>query len=165
MSDRELSLDYASYTGAAVKRTIGSIRHDSSSHFDDGPLTEYMCVETGVGSGSVYRENDLFSTEAEAQYAANIRAEKQNAETEWVVKLYNKTLKVSDYQLDAAALKLAKDMKSRWASLVWNINDLFEEIDEAESKDDILELIDQYKRWRMEGDIEDVRAELADATQ
>lgn len=158
MSDRDLSLDYTSYTGAAVKRTVGSIRHDS--HSGDGARTEYMCTETGVGGGTIYREDDLFSTETEAQAAANLRAAKQNAETVWVVNLYNKTLEISDYQLDSAALKLAKDMKSRSGSLVWNVSDLFDEISEAESKDDILELIDSYKRWRMEGDIKEVRSAM-----
>lgn len=163
VSDSGLSLTYTTYTGVAAKRTIGSVRHDSFGHFgEEGPRNEYMCSETGVGGGTIYRECDLFTTEEEAMAVAELRAAEHNAKTEWVVKLYNETLEISDYQLDAAALKLAKDMKSRWGSLVWNVSELFDEIGEAESKDDILELVDQYKRWRMESDMKDVRAALAE---
>jgi hypothetical protein len=33
----------------------------------------YMCYETGIGSGSIYNEKDLFKTKEEAQDACDIR--------------------------------------------------------------------------------------------
>lgn len=161
MSDRDLSLEYAQFVGNARKLNIGSVRHDSHN-FGEGAKTEYMCLETGIGNGSIYREHDLFSTEEEAQAVAEIKAAKLNKDTDWVVKLYNKTLEISDYQLDAAGIHAAKEMKSRWASLAWNVNGLFDEISEADDKDAILELVDDYKRYNMERDIADVRAALAE---
>lgn len=49
------------------KLTIGSVRFDSYERYDKyhDPYT-YMCKETGVGSGNVYRENQLYSTKEEA---------------------------------------------------------------------------------------------------
>lgn len=43
--------------------TIGSIRIDTADK--DRPIS-YMCVETGVGSGSVYDEQNMFATDEEA---------------------------------------------------------------------------------------------------
>ena len=42
--------------------TIGRVTYD-----DEGP--QYMCEETGIGSGRLYREKDLFATEREAHDA------------------------------------------------------------------------------------------------
>jgi len=46
-------------------RTIGSIRIDTSEKHEN--KVSYMCRETGIGSGNIYRESDLHSTEFEAQ--------------------------------------------------------------------------------------------------
>ena len=52
-----------------VERTIGSVRVDTGDK--DRPVS-YMCTETGVGSGSVYDEKDLFASKPEAEiYAAS----------------------------------------------------------------------------------------------
>jgi hypothetical protein len=71
--------------------TVGQIRVTETSPkcrsgWDNDPLfkEEYMCVETGVGSGQIwtYGEN-IFATEADAQagvVAHNQRAYKQRAE-------------------------------------------------------------------------------------
>ena len=54
---------------AKVSRlTVGSVRTDTASK--DEPIS-YMCVETGIGSGVVYRENQLYFLESEALAAAN----------------------------------------------------------------------------------------------
>lgn len=53
--------------------TIGSIRIDT--HDTVNPV-EYMCVETGVGSGSIWYESRLFATKE----AADIVGEKKTAE-------------------------------------------------------------------------------------
>lgn len=51
--------------------TIGSIRIDTN----DKDAISYMCVETGVGSGTCYPEYDFFSTIDEANRAANAKAD------------------------------------------------------------------------------------------
>jgi hypothetical protein len=47
-------------SGRVVSMTIGSVRTDSASK--DRPV-EYMCVETGVGSGRIWDEQDLYPEE------------------------------------------------------------------------------------------------------
>lgn len=159
MNDRDLSLKYQAHVPHARRLTIGSVKYDSHGHFSEPePRKEYMCVETGVGGGNVYREDSLFLTEEEALCAAEKLAATVNSETPYIVKAFDKTLEISDYQLDSAALKLAKDQLSRWGGILWNVNDLFAEIGEAEGKDAIVDLIDDYRRRYLEGDLKDLRA-------
>lgn len=67
----ELSLAYTASVPAVRKLTIGSVRYDSHDTWGEGKSpASYMCEETGVGGGSVYNEDRLFATEAEAQVAA-----------------------------------------------------------------------------------------------
>jgi hypothetical protein len=144
----DLRLDYTAHVPSVAARTIGSVRVDTHPGFsgDDDPHT-YMCTETGVGSGNVYRERDLFATEDEATKAAEAKAALANTTTEWIVKLYDKALEISDYQLENAALKAAKDESSRARSMIWNIGNLFATIEEADDKDAILEAISDYKNF------------------
>lgn len=146
----EMSLTYSAYTTSVRQLTIGSIRHDTYDGWDNG--TRYMCDETGVGGGSVYNESDLFPTKEEAEAVATLKAAKQNETVEYVVKAYNQSLEVSDYQLSNAGLKIAERAQSEARSLLWNLNDLFSLIDEADDKDAILELVDDYKRYTFERD-------------
>lgn len=51
----------------AVPRTIGQVRVLSESKTNRGKkVVEYMCRETGIGSGQIYKEADLYSTLEEA---------------------------------------------------------------------------------------------------
>lgn len=59
-------------TPSARCLTIGSIRIDTA---DTNKPISYMCIETGVGSGSVYYEDKLFLTEKDAIDAATVEAE------------------------------------------------------------------------------------------
>lgn len=150
-SDRDMTLDYSAYVPTSKQLTIGSVQYNSApASYDHG--ARYMCRETGVGSGSVYNEVDLFQTEEDALAAAQVKASLANTETKWVAELYNKTLSISDYQLESAALKLASDAKSRANSLLWNLNGLFETIQEADDKEAILEAVEDYKKYEWEGD-------------
>lgn len=145
-ADRDLMLDYSAFVPFVNKLTIGSIQVNTAPFsYDSG--NRYMCLETGVGSGSVYDEDKLFETEEDATRAAQALADVQNVEVEWVAKLYDKTLTVSDYQLENAALKAATQEKSRASSLLWNLSDLFGKIDEAETKDEILEAVSWYREY------------------
>lgn len=145
-SDRDLVLDYSAYTPVVQRRTIGSIQVNTAKD-SYGAGNSYMCIETGVGSGSVYREAQLFASESEAMAAAQEMAASQNNTTDWVVTLYNKTLKISVYQLDNAKLKLASEAQARARSMIWNLGDLFSQIENASTKDEILEAVQEYRDY------------------
>ena len=151
-SKDELSLDYTAHVPSVRMLTIGSVRYNSADHG-----AEYMCVETGVGSGSIYRECRLFDNEADALAAAEIEAAHSNVTVEWVAQRYNRALEISDYQLSSAALKEAADFKSRASMLLYNISDLFAAIEEAGDKDAVTEAVDEYRRWYWERDLKEVR--------
>lgn len=76
------------YIGPQVLiRTIGSIRIDTGN--SERPV-EYMCVETGVGSGTLYDEKSLFATHEEALALANKMAEGINNQKKDTDTKYNK---------------------------------------------------------------------------
>jgi hypothetical protein len=147
----ELSLSYTAFTPNIQRLTIGSVRYDSHS-YSEGAVTEYMCHETGVGSGSIYKETDLFASEEDALRVAEIRSSHANETTEWVAKRYNRTLSLSDYQLSSAMLENAEREKSKARSMLYNIGDLFATIREASDKEAILEAVEEYERWHMDDD-------------
>jgi hypothetical protein len=147
----ELSLAYAASVPLVQKLTIGSVKYDSHPGSGRSPA-QYMCRETGVGGGTIYDEARLFATEEGAQRAAEAMAAHQDQTTGWIVKQYNKSLSISDYQLENGKLKLAGDAETRARSMLWNIGDLFDKIDRAEDKDEILEAVADYKRWDWEAD-------------
>lgn len=150
-NDRDLTLDYSASVPCTKQLTIGSIQFNTAqTSWDHG--SRYMCQETGVGSGTIYNEADLFLTEEEAFAAAQTKATLANTETKWIVQLYNKTLKISDYQLDSAAMRAAKEEKSRASSMLWNLNDLFSRIEEADDKEAILETVEDYKKYEWDND-------------
>lgn len=158
-ADRDLTLDYSAFVPSVERLTIGSIQVNTAPmSYDTG--NSYMCRETGVGSGSVYRENDLFETEEAATLAAQFKANEQNTTVEWIVKLYNKSLKISDYQLESAALKLAAQQKSRASSMLWNLTDLFGRIEDADDKDAILEAIKEYREYEWQSDKDEAAKEM-----
>lgn len=142
----DMSLDYTASVPSVARLTIGSVRHDSNER-GNRSATSYMCRETGVGSGSVYDEARLFETETGAMAAAALMADEANQKTEWIVKQYDQALSISDYQIENAAMKLAQDAKSRAGSMLWNLSELFDKIAEADGKDEILEAVEDYKRF------------------
>lgn len=162
MSDTGLSLDYTAHVPSVRRLTIGSVQFNSAvGSYDSG--ARYMCIETGVGSGSVYDEANLFQTEQEALTASEVMAKLANTEIGWVVKLYDKTLEISDYQIEHAKMVLANQYRSEIGSLFWNVSDLFDAIEEAGDMDAILELVDDYKRFTWERDKERFAAQGMEA--
>jgi hypothetical protein len=108
-SSDPLNLKYSVWVPTARKLTIGSIRANTAS--DEG--NSYMCLETGVGSGSVYYEAALHETEAEALAAAEIKAAINNADADgWVAQQFNKTAQFCDYELKDAEMAAAKSASS-----------------------------------------------------
>ncbi|UIJ43762.1 hypothetical protein LZK98_11735 [Sphingomonas cannabina] len=79
--DGRTKLTQHSYVACTVPLTIGQVRIEwpkSSFDRDDDPVS-YMCNETGIGGGSVYRESCLFDNEADAYASAKAMADEQNA--------------------------------------------------------------------------------------
>ena len=143
----DLRLDYTAYEGHTVPLTVGSIRIDTA---DENPVS-YMCRETGVGCGSIYYETDMFRTVEEAEAAAAAKAAVANTTAEWVVKLYNRTLAVSDYQLDNAALSAARDSLS--ATRV-DVSMLFDDLRDCETMDEVRARLDKGFKPRSEEPVE-----------
>jgi hypothetical protein len=101
-----------------------------------------MCQETGVGSGSIYYEGDLFHTRDEAMVAAEAKAAAANLETEWVVKQYDRAVKLSDYQLSSAMIEAARATKVRNEV---DISMLFDDLRDCETIEQVREKLDGFK--------------------
>lgn len=147
----ELTLDYTAHVPTVERLTIGSIQVNTAPmSYDTG--NRYMCNETGVGSGTVYSESDLFDNEESAKLSAEFKANEVNTTSEWITALYNKSLAISDYELDSAALKEAKEAESRARRMVYGLEDLFGQIAEANDKEAILEAVKDYRDYSWEND-------------
>lgn len=152
-SHDELSLAYTAHAAAARQLTIGSVRHDShEGAFGNHERNTYMCQETGVGGGTIYYESNLFSTEAEALVAAELMAAKNNSTLKHIVDRYNRSLEISDYQLESGLLKQANEAAAKARGLLWNLNELFSSIEEADDKEAINETVEDYKRYQWQRD-------------
>jgi hypothetical protein len=62
-------LRYQGYATHVQRLTIGSVRIDTAEREDP---VQYMAHETGVGSGSIYRERSLYPTKDEATEASDL---------------------------------------------------------------------------------------------
>jgi hypothetical protein len=94
----------------SVRRlTIGKITASTHASYGDRDRVEYMCSETGIGSGSIYQESQLFSTEDEAMAVAIAEADKRTAEYASVPKAMSEraleklTIKDADLEATRAA--------------------------------------------------------------
>ncbi len=142
-SDDALRLDYVVHAPSATQLTIGKITASMATGDDRDAGTKYMCEETGIGSGSLYRENDLFETQGEALAAAQVMADATNENPDlWVAQQYNKTLRYCDYELKDAKIEAADHR--RIASQV-RIGMLLDDLNEAESVDDVRREIERYR--------------------
>lgn len=147
-SDDKLSLDYAEFGPAAQCLTIGSVRLDTAPHSNDDPVS-YMCHETGVGSGTIYRESRLHSSQAKAMAAATLLATDQNKTTPWVAEIYDRTLSLSDYQFDNALAKAGRDQLIKTNT---DVQMLFEDLRDCEDMDAIRARLEEGFRPRAEVD-------------
>jgi len=84
-----LSLSYTQHVPHVRKLTIGSVRTDSAA---EHPVS-YMAKETGVGSGSVYYESNLFDDEQSAMAYAIARCAELQAEQN----MTPETMKVAEH--------------------------------------------------------------------
>lgn len=137
-SEEGLSLEYSEFIPAVNTLTIGSIRVDTNDA--DRPVS-YMCRETGIGSGTIHYEADLHATEEEAQAVAEEKAKTLNATTDWVVKQYNKTVSLSDYQLSDATLKSARNLINSHSV---KLEMLFADLRDCETVERVKEVLDTF---------------------
>ena len=135
-SEPDLALTYNAFEPTTQRLTIGSIRVDTASDSQN----EYMAYETGIGSGNIYRENTLFPSQDQALEAAKIMASEQNTTTPWVVKQFNRSLDISDYELSNAMLKLARDKRIK-ASV--DVEMLFEDLRDCETLDEVKDRLEE----------------------
>ena len=90
------SLIYYEVTTHIRKRTIGSIRIDTAEK--EHPI-EYMCVETGVGSGTIYKEIDLYGTRGAAELYGEQLVAKENKRNPKLLEKYNARVSLSAHNL------------------------------------------------------------------
>lgn len=136
-NDRDISLKYQSSEPEARQLTIGSYEIRTSPFSDDDKV-KYMCRETGVGTGQVYNERDLFWEETEALNVATLRAQEENNTNTFIVTLYNKSLEISDYQL-SPALKIAETYRQR--DIEHKLTDYLNEINDAQDMDEVKQIL------------------------
>lgn len=151
----ELRLKYTQFVPSVRALTVGQIKASTAVGDDWDAGNSYMCHETGIGSGSVYRERDLFATQEEAHAVSLIKAGIANSDQGcWVAKQYNKAARFSDYQFSEARSEAACDL-ARMYSI--RVQYLFEEIKDAERLDEVRAAVE---RWA-ETSGEDIEALLA----
>mgnify|MGYP001162014749 CR=1 FL=1 len=135
----EASLEYTEMDPVVRALTIGSVRIDTNS--DDGAV-EYMCVETGVGSGTIHRERNLFEDEASALEAAMLKAATDNASIEWIVKQRESALALSDYQLTDAIKQAAEKKRFAWEA---HVEMLFADLRDAQDMDEVRRVLGTFE--------------------
>lgn len=147
-SNRELSLDYSWYVPSVSELTVGLVRASSEAGEEYGQGNEYMCRETGIGSGTLYRESSLFATREEAVAASQIKADLQNADAEhWVAKQFNASIKFADYELKDAVMEAAASQSRR---ALYDVQYLLESLDEAETLEEAKERIADWREKKAE---------------
>lgn len=110
------TLQYSEHVPYVQKLTVGSIRIDTgnaqSSWSDD--VVQYMCCETGVGSGTIWNESQLYASKELALRAATIECDEKNAQDEKtperITKMYGRHLRLCNAAVDHAE-RQASDAK------------------------------------------------------
>lgn len=100
------SLEYQKFTAWVEPLTIGSIRIDTAEEYRD--VVQYMRRETGIGSGQIYQQSKLYSTQEEALAAAQAMADEGNAKIVATAEHITK-LDMSMHTVDVAAMRGLRD--------------------------------------------------------
>lgn len=104
---------YQEYAPSVVQLTIGQVGLD-----EDGG--RYMCEETGVGSGTIYCEKNLFSTKEEAEIAADMKYQelmKHIAKNNFK-KRYDFADKLGTFGYSRAAALIENKKMQQWLNLI-----------------------------------------------
>ena len=137
-ANHKLSLRYSKFVPSVSQLTIGSIRANTEIGAHDSG-NSYMCNETGVGSGQVYREDNLFETREQATLSAQAQADIKNADqTGWVAQQYDETATFCDYELRDALIAAATTAASLMA---YKHGGFMRSLSECETMADVRELI------------------------
>lgn len=109
-------LKQESRCGKVEALTIGTIKVMTHKHSSDSDYVEYMCEETGIGSGSIWYECRLVLTKEEALECARVACEEELLTLEKRLTSRQKAERadfrmLSTYQLRDAEIKEA-DMKA-----------------------------------------------------
>lgn len=138
-SQDNLSLFYSSFEPAATNLTIGSIQFNSEN---ERSKYQYMCVETGVGSGSVYHEADIFKDREAALEAAKIQCSIKNSdEGSLPKKTYDKALSVCDYQLLEGVQREDRESSRRMS---YKLHDFIQSIKDCTNMSEIKEVLQDH---------------------
>lgn len=149
----------------SVRRlTVGKITATTHASYSNRDCVEYMCSETGIGSGAIYQESQLFATEEEAMASATAEADKRTAEYAAAPRAMDERklecLTIKDADLEATR-------SSRWHA--WysytRLRDTLKEVCENESGDSASDRIDtlnsELEYDRNYRDLPDIGAALA----
>jgi hypothetical protein len=107
--------------------TIGKISVTTKPNWESDDPVQYMCHETGVGSGSIYSERNLFATQEDAQTAGYITAAEQTRKIQEQPE-QKMIMKLSGLPLNTAIMK--ETWNSRW-NVWYAYRRLREEVEDA----------------------------------
>ena len=136
--------------GVALERlTVGSIRVNTH-HRDNEDSVQYMCQETGVGSGQVYNERMLHPTEeaarAEAQAEVAAKEAKRAATPERLEKVKFQYLRITD-AATAAADEAVWRSWYRYRNLREDIEEELNRDKERSSLSEVREVLKDHLDW------------------
>jgi hypothetical protein len=143
-TDSELSLERWVYTPLVSRLTVGSVRIDTN---DLKHPVEYMCVETGVGSGQVHHEERLFADQAGATEYATFLANDGNAAQP---KRADQILQDRCIPLDipsASRLVFKNGVYASWARYRFLSDDVRELMEESGLPEEIKGKLDSMLEW------------------
>lgn len=141
MANSDLRLTYTVATPRVRKLTIGSVEYRSVG-IGGGPAeTRYMCRETGVGSGQVYSDDDLHSSEEAAMARAEVKAKITDEASIKGDTYWHGRLEVSDFQLvDARYEAASQDLRRLQANVRHLVQDVREALEHSRDlKSDVAE--------------------------
>lgn len=127
MGNSDLRLTYSVATPRVRKLTVGSVEYHSVGFGGGPPETKYMCHETGIGSGQVYNDDDLYTSEEAALARANVLAKLADEVSIKGDTYWHGRLEVSDYQLcDAQYEAVKRDLRKLQDDVRWLLSDVRE---------------------------------------
>lgn len=153
---RGASLDYYVHVPIARSLTIGLVTLDFDYDTRSAQLS-YMCRETGIGSGSIYRETRLHDTEKEAMDAALWRTMWLNIgfAIDCPANHINSDIRFPDYQIDTAAVKTAeaKVFKAEYAleRVLGELQDAYGDGSDSWLKSEVHQILERHN-WLEEED-------------
>lgn len=147
------------HTPVVRELTIGSIRIDTAPSYGKESHVEYMCEETGVGSGSIYEQHNLYATRDEALAVATLKAavlnEKENLKPSRL-----EARRISGFRLKDATLKDLEAKRYKARCLADHLRSLVEEQQsehveyngDKKDRDELLEELERLLRFYADPD-------------